>query len=74
MNVFVLTGMNPYESAVVLGVYSSRDMANTAAAKFNSEDEYPYDIYNVNEVTIDADPKDHFMGDEVEIFNGIEAG
>lgn len=67
MNVFVLTGYNQYAETTVLGVYSSRDTATTAVIKFQSDAEYPYDYYYVNEVTVDALAVDRGDGDEVDV-------
>ena len=67
MNVFVLTGHNQYAETTVLGVYTSRDTAETAAIKYNGDAEYPYDYYFVNEVTVDAFAKDRYDGVEVDV-------
>lgn len=67
MNVYVLTGHVQYEGTALLGVYTSRDTAETAAIKFNGDAEYQYDAYFVNEVTVDAFAKDYDYGDEVDV-------
>lgn len=67
MNVFVLTGHNQYAETTVLGVYTSRDTAQTAAIKFNGDAEYTYDYYFINEVTVDAFAVDRNDGVEVEV-------
>ena len=67
MIVYVLTGYVMYEGATVLGVYTSRDTAETAAIKHNGDAEYRYDAYFVNEVRTDSLAKDYDEGDEVDV-------
>ena len=67
MNVFVLTGHNQYAETTVLGVYSSRETATAAVVKFQSDAEYTYDYYYVNEVAVDALAVDRDFGEEIEV-------
>lgn len=67
MNVFVLTGHIQYEGDTLLGVYTSRETAETAAIKYNGDAETQYDAYFINEVRVDSFAKDYVDGDEVEV-------
>jgi hypothetical protein len=72
MNVFVLMGEIAYEAGNVLGVYSSREAARSAALAFeaaNRAEKYPteYDYY-IHEVGVDAAARERiFEGDQIEV-------
>jgi hypothetical protein len=73
MNVFVLMGEIAYEGGTVLGVYSSREAARSAALAFdaaNRASQYPtgYDYY-IHEVGVDVAAEEHigFDGEFIEV-------
>lgn len=65
MNVYVLLGEVQYEGQTLLGVYTTRDTAETAAIKYNGEGEYTYDEYTIHEVALDSLAGEYLTGTPV---------
>ena len=54
MKVFVLYGSWDYDTSINLGVYSSREKALEALARFKEVNaEFPHDSYGVDELDVD---------------------
>jgi len=57
MKVFVLYGSWDYDTSINLGVYSSREKALEALARFKEVNaEFMHDSYGVDELELDVDP------------------
>lgn len=68
MTMYVLTGEIQYEGQVVLGVYSTQELAEAAARLYDQEaDGQGYHSYDVHQVVLDSDARDCFHGTSVEV-------
>jgi hypothetical protein len=72
MTVYMLEARIAYEGSTVLGVYSSRAAAHTAARAYemnNLANPHPTDYqYLVYEIVVDAAPSDRFFeGEQLEV-------
>lgn len=63
MNVYVLLGEVQYEGQTLLGVYATRDTAETAGIR--AFEDGAYDEYTIHEVTLDAYPGEYLTGTPV---------
>lgn len=72
MNVYVLEAQIPYEGSVTMGVYTTRALAEAAAAAFevcDAAQQFPtgYDYY-IQTVALDAPPEERWgAGELVEV-------